>query len=68
MPTRTPAWPASPNPTDGPFLLALLIGAKRSGDKDREQHARKQLEEIGIGIRFAKAAPALRGRKAVRRG
>lgn len=47
-------------PTDGPFLLAALIGAKRAGDTDRVRFLRDCLNEIGLSVRFARDARAIR--------
>ena len=61
MPTRTPkAELLSPNPTDPPFLIAILIGAMKTGDKLMVGLARDWLAEQGIRITIAKDAYALR--------
>jgi hypothetical protein len=49
-----------PDPLDGPFLLAMLIGAIRQGKKHKAIYFRGCLETIGIRVRFAKDAPAIR--------
>ncbi len=60
MLTRTrPTTCETPLPTDGPFLLAALIGAKRAGDSDRARFLRDCLREIGVSVRFSRSAPAL---------
>ena len=61
MPTRTPkAELLPPNPTDPPFLIAILIGAMKTGDKLMVGLARDWLAEQGIRITIAKDAYALR--------
>lgn len=52
--------PDPPKPTDPPFLIAILIGAMKSGDKMMVSLARQWLADIGIRITIAKDAPALR--------
>ncbi|QEL14040.1 hypothetical protein [Limnoglobus roseus] len=59
--------PGLPHPSDPPCLIAILIAAKKTGDKTMSALASQWLEEAGISVRFAKDAPALRhGGKAVR--
>jgi hypothetical protein len=51
MPQSTPARPAGP--TDALALLAILIGARRAGDRLLEVAARRTLEnEHQIKVRF----------------
>jgi hypothetical protein len=57
----------APKPTDPPFLIAILIGAMKTGDRLTATLARQWLAEIGIRITFAKDAPALKS-KGVSRG
>lgn len=59
--------PDPPQPTDPPFLIAILIGAMKTGDRMMVALARQWLADIGISITFAKDAPVLR-RKGVSRG
>ena len=56
-----------PKPTDPPFLIAILVGAMKTGDRLTATLARQWLADIGIRIAFAKDAPALRA-KGVPRG
>lgn len=51
-----------PDLNDPPFLLAILIGALRTGDKMLVGLARAGLAEIGIRITFAKDSPVLCGK------
>jgi hypothetical protein len=44
-----------PQPIDPPFLVAMLIGARKTGDTMMEYLARQWLDEQGIEIRFAKS-------------
>ena len=48
MPTTVP----DPRPTDSPFLVAILVAAKRSGDEMLESLACDWLAEIGIQVVF----------------
>lgn len=48
-----------PKLQDPPFLIAILIGAMKSGDAMIVSLARAWLAEAGIRIHFAKDAPAL---------
>lgn len=52
--------PEPPQPTDPPFLIAILIGAMKTGDRMMVNLSRQWLADIGIKITFAKDAAALR--------
>jgi hypothetical protein len=39
-------------PGDPPTLLAILIAARRTGDRMLENVARRELEQLGIAVRF----------------
>jgi hypothetical protein len=41
-----------PQPTDAPFLFAILVAARKSGDSMLESLARDWLSEIGIHVVF----------------
>lgn len=67
MPTLAPpAEIGPPKPTDPPFLIAILIGAMKTGDRMTVSLAREWLADQGIRITFAKDAPALLAREARR--
>jgi len=50
-------------PTDPPFLIAILIGALKTGDKTTASLARGWLADIGIKVQFAKDAPILKSKE-----
>jgi hypothetical protein len=60
MHSTPPADLNPPQPSDPPFLIAILIGAMKTGDRMMVALARQWLADIGIRITFAKDAPALR--------
>ena len=63
MPTLTPKAEVTPSrPTDPPFLIAILIGGMKTGDKMLVGLAREWLAEQGIRIVIAKDSPALSAR------
>ena len=67
MATLTPKAEVTPTrPTDPPFLIAILIGAMKTGDKMLVGLAREWLADQGIRITIAKDAPALLARGAGR--
>jgi hypothetical protein len=51
--TTTTSLP-DPRPTDSPFLLAMLVAGRRSGDRMLERLARDWLAEIGIRVELAR--------------
>lgn len=57
---QTPTACQTLRPTDPPFLVAVLVGAIKSGDKMTAALAREWLAEAGIKITIAKDAPAIR--------
>ncbi len=63
MPTQTLADVPVLNPTDPPFLIAILIGAMKTGDKMMMGLARTWLAEQGIRITIARDAKVLAPRK-----
>lgn len=47
--------PASRESANAPAILAVLISARRGGDRELERTARRRLrEECGIAIRFVR--------------
>ena len=56
--------PTVPRPSDPPFLFAILVAARKAGDRMLEALARDWLAECGIRVRFA----AELGTKAARKG
>lgn len=48
------AQPGITPPTDPVFLVAALIGARRSGDKTLESIAKHWLAEIGVKVTFVR--------------
>lgn len=44
-------------PSDTATLVAILVAARRSGDRDLERYARAQLADRGIRITFARRDP-----------
>ena len=56
----TPTGCQTLRPTDPPFLVAILVGAIKSGDKMTAALAREWLAEAGIKIHIAKDSPAIR--------
>lgn len=60
MPTA-PTTPDRLNTTDPPILLAVLIAARKTGDRLLEQIARRQLEEQDIRVAFAAESFQRRG-------
>ena len=52
---------ASPRPTDSPFLLAMMIASRRTGDHVLERLARTWLAEMGIHVTFGREFDTLHG-------
>lgn len=59
-----------PKPTDPPFLIAILIGARKTGDRFTERLARGWLADVGIKVHFSSDSSVLSppSRKGVARG
>ena len=48
------------DPKDLPFLVAVLVGAKRQRDRALEAKAREWLAELGVKVTFIRDCPAVR--------
>ena len=63
-----PSPPVDPKPNSPPFLLAILISSRKSGDTILESLARDWLAEIGIRVVFDDPLDSPNGRRAVPNG
>jgi hypothetical protein len=54
MHTTAPPEPDRLETSDPPILLAILIAARKTGDRLLESVVRRELEQQGIRIRFAR--------------